>query len=167
MMRTHVRWLTLAMGAALAGCVAEPAAPPARRDVAASRSTPARAGAVEPIRSIERQVAAPPVHGRDPFAFGMTPAARLDPKTLPPLPSPEGLPELQLPMVGPPVRLIGIITGRERPPVRTAVLSVGADLVLAHVGDAVAVRYKVEAISDDGVSLVDAAAEEHVRLPLK
>jgi hypothetical protein len=167
MMRTHVRWLTLAMGAALAGCVAEPAAPPARREVAASRTKPARDGAVEPIRPVERQADAPPVHGRDPFAFGMTPAMRLDPKTLPPLPPPEGLPELQLPMVGPPVRLIGIITGRERPPVRTAVLSVGADLVLAHVGDAVAVRYKVEAISDDGVSLVDAAAEEHVRLPLK
>jgi hypothetical protein len=109
------------------------------------------------------------VHGRDPFAFGVTPSVRLDPKTLPPLPPPDGLPELPLPMpmVGPPVRLIGIITGSERPPVRTAVLSVGADLVLAHVGDAVAVRYKVEAISDDGVSLVDAAAEEHVRLPLK
>jgi hypothetical protein len=167
MSRTHAGWVTLAMGAALAGCVAEPAAPPLRRDVAASRSTPARAGAVEPIRSVEHQTAAPPVHGRDPFAFGMTPAVRLDPKTLPPLPPPEGLPELPLPMVGPPVRLIGIITGGERPAVRTAVLSVGADLVLAHVGDAVAVRYKVEAISDDGVSLVDAAAEEHVRLPLK
>ena len=127
MMRTHVRWLTLAMGAALAGCVAEPAAPPIRRDVAASRSTPARAGAVEPIQSVERQVAAPPVHGRDPFAFGMTQTVRLDPKTLPPLPPPDGLPELPLPVVGPPVRLIGIITGRERPPVRTAVLSVGAE----------------------------------------
>lgn len=167
MMRTHVRWLTLAMGAALAGCVAEPAAPPARREVAASRTKPARDGAVEPIRPVERQTDAPPVHGRDPFAFGMTQAVRLDPKTLPPLPPPDGLPELPLPVVGPPVRLIGIITSRERPAVRTAVLSVGADLVLAHVGDAVAVRYKVEAISDDGVSLVDAAAEEHVRLPLK
>ena len=167
MWRTHARWVTLAMGVALAGCVAEPATPPARREVAASRTTPARAGAVESIRSVERQADAPPVHGRDPFAFGMTPAVRLDPKTLPPLPPPEGLPELPLPMVGPPVRLIGIITGRERPPMRTAVLSVGADLVLAHVGDAVAVRYRVEAISDDGVSLVDAAAEEHVRLPLK
>jgi hypothetical protein len=167
MMRTHVRWLPLAMAAALGGCVAEPAAPPIRRDVAASRSTPARAGAVEPIRSIERQVAAPPVHGRDPFAFGMTQPVRLDPKTLPPLPPPDGLPELPLPVVGPQVRLIGIIISRERPAARIAVLSVGADLVLAHVGDAVAVRYKVEAISDDGVSLVDAAAEEHVRLPLK
>jgi len=155
------------MAAALGGCVAEPGAPPIRRDVAASRATPARAGAVEPIRSVERQVAAPPVHGRDPFAFGMTQAVRLDPKTLPPLPPPDGLPELPLPVVGPPVRLIGIITSREQPSVRTAVLSVGADLVLARVGDAVAVRYKVEAISDDGVSLVDAAAEEHVRLPLK
>jgi hypothetical protein len=92
---------------------------------------------------------------------------RIDPRTLPPLPPPEGLPELPLPAVGPQVRLLGIITGRETPPVRTAVLSVGADLVLARVGDAVAIRYKVEAISDDGVSLVDAAAEEHVRLPLK
>jgi hypothetical protein len=154
------------MGAALAGCVAEPAPPSVRRDVAGSRSPSARPGAVEPIRAVERQVVAAPVHGRDPFAFGMTQPVRLDPKTLPPLPPPEGLPELPLPIVGPQVRLIGIITGHEKPPVRTAVLSVGPDLVLAHVGDAVAVRYKVEAISEDGVSLVDAAAEEHVRLPL-
>jgi hypothetical protein len=39
--------------------------------------------------------------------------------------------------------------------------------VLAQVGDPVAVRFMVEAISEDGVSLVDSAAEEHVRLPLK
>src|SRR6476659_7545473 len=114
MMRTDVRWLPLAMAAALGGCVAEPGAPPIRRDVAASRATPARAGTVEPIRSIERQVAAPPVHGRDPFAFGMTQPVRLDPKTLPPLPPPDGLPELSLPVVGPQVRLIGIIISRER-----------------------------------------------------
>jgi hypothetical protein len=154
------------MGVALAGCVAEPAPPPFRREIVASRLTPAPT-AVEPIRPIERQVVAPPLHGRDPFTFGMTQALRIDPKTLPPLPPPDGLPELRLPVVGPPVRLLGIMTGRETPPVRTAVLSVGADLVLAHVGDAVAIRYKVEGISDDGVSLVDAAAEEHVRLPLK
>lgn len=122
---------------------------------------------VESIRPLDNHAVTAPHHGRDPFSFGMTPATRIDPKTLPPLPSPEGLPELPLPAMGPPVRLLGIITGRETPPVRTAVLAVGVDLVLAHVGDAVAVRYKVEAISDDGVSLVDAAAEEHVRLPLK
>jgi hypothetical protein len=167
MSRTHTRWLMVAMGVALAGCVADPAPPPVKRDVVASRSTPAPLSAVESIRSVERRVVAPPVHGRDPFAFGMTPALRIDPKTLPPLPPPDGLPELAMPVVGPQVRLLGIITGRETPPVRTAVLSVGAELVLAHVGDAVAARYKVEEISDDGVSLVDAAAEEHVRLPLR
>ena len=166
MSRTDARWLAVAMGVALAGCVAEPAPPPIRRDVARPRSSPERAG-VEPIRPIDRQHVVPPVHGRDPFAFGMTQALRIDPKTLPPLPPPEGLPELAMPVVGPQVRLLGIITGRETPPVRTAVLSVGAELVLAHVGDAVAVRYKVDEISDDGVSLVDAAAEEHLRLPLK
>ena len=160
------------MGAALAGCVAEPAPPSVRRDVAASHSTPARPATVEPIRAVQRQVVAAPVHGRDPFAFGMTQPVRLDPKTLPPLPPPDGLPELPLPlpmpmpMVGPQVRLIGIITSHASPPVRTAAFSVGADLVLARVGDAVAVRFKVETISDDGVSLVDAAAEEHVRFPL-
>jgi hypothetical protein len=166
MFRTHVRCLTLAAGVAFAGCVTEPAPPPVRRDVVAPRSKPALPTVVEPIRSVARQVSAPPVHGRDPFTFGMTQAERIDPKMLPPLPPPEGLPELPLPQIGPPLRLLGIITGRETPPVRTAVFSVGPDLVLAQVGDPVAVRYKVEAISEDGVSLVDAAAEEHVRLPL-
>jgi hypothetical protein len=166
MSRTHVRWLTLATGVAFGGCVAEPAPPPVRRDGVITHPAVPPA-AVESIRPVARNVVAPPVRGRDPFTFGMTAPERLDPRKLPPLPPPEGLPELPLPVVGPPVRLLGIITGRENPPVRTAVLSVGADLVLAHIGDAVAVRYKVEAISDDGVSLVDAAAEEHVRLPLK
>jgi hypothetical protein len=166
MSRTHGLWLAFAMSVAVAGCVAEPAPPPARHDVVMSR---AKGGPlpVEPIRALGHSAAAPPVHGRDPFAFGMTAPVRIDPKTLPPLPPPEGLPEIPLPAVSPPVRLLGIITSRESPPVRTAVLGVGSDLVLAHVGDAVAVRYKVEAISDDGVSLVDAAAEEHVRLPWK
>jgi hypothetical protein len=154
------------MAIAFAGCVTEPAPPPVRRDVVVSRATHAPPASVEPIRSIQRQVVAPPVHARDPFTFGMTQPLRIDPKTLPPLPPPEGLPELPLPVVGPQMRLLGIISGHETPPVRIAVLSVGADLVLARVGDAVAVRYKVEAISEDGVSLVDAAAEEHVRLPL-
>lgn len=166
MLRMHAPWLTFATGLVLTGCVAEPAPPPLRRDVVAARPTPASA-VVEPIRRLERQVVTPPVHGRDPFSFGMTPAVRIDPRALPPLPPPEGLPELPLPEIGPQVRLLGIVTGRETPPVRTAVLSVGADLVLAHVGDAVAVRYTVEEISDDGVSLVDAAVQEHLRLPLK
>lgn len=166
MSRTHARWAAVAMGLSVAGCAVEPAPPPRREVVASPRATQA-AAPVEAIRPLDRHVTAPPARGRDPFTFGMTSPTRIDPKTLPPLPSPEGLPELPLPEVGPPVRLLGIITGRESPPVRTAVLSVGPDLVLAHVGDAVAVRYKVEAISDDGVSLVDAAAQEHVRLPLK
>jgi hypothetical protein len=166
MFRTHAWWLTVALGLAIGGCVAEPAPPPGRRDVVAASEKP-RSVSVENIRPLDRHNVPPPTHGRDPFSFGMTPAVRIDPKTLPPLPPPEGLPELALPTVGPQVRLLGIITGRESPPVRTAVLSIGPDLVLAHVGDAVAVRYTVEAISDDAVSLVDAAAAEHVRLPLK
>src|SRR5215831_9744133 len=166
MFRTHAWWLMVAAGLAIVGCVAEPAPPPVRHDAVTAREKP-RSVSVENIRSLDRHDVPPPTHGRDPFSFGMTPAVRIDPKTLPPLPPPEGLPELRLPTVGPPVRLLGIITGRESPPVRTAVLSIGPDLVLAHVGDAVAGRYTVETISDDGVSLVDTAAAEHVRLPWK
>jgi hypothetical protein len=162
--------VALATTLVAAGCVAEPTppAPAVRHDAIASRPVPVRAS-VESVRPLDHHVmTTPPVHGRNPFTFGsgMT-ATRLDPKKLPPLPPPEGLPELPLPPVGPQVRLLGIVTGRETPPVRTAVLSVGPDLVLARVGDVVAVRYKVEAVTEDSVSLVDATAQEHLRLPLK
>jgi hypothetical protein len=59
------------------------------------------------------------------------------------------------------------MTGHETPPVRIAVLSAGADLFIARVGDVVAARYTVQAISDDNVELLDPAAQERLRLPLE
>ena len=167
MMRTHVRWLSLATAAALGGCVAEPAAPPIRRDVAASRSTPARPGAVEPIRL-----------GRAPGRR----AARARARSVRVRHDPGGAPRSEnlaaTSPAGRPARAAAACDwapgaadrdhhqpraagGAYRGPLRRR-----GSRARARRGRR-AVRYKVEAISDDGVSLVDAAAEEHVRLPLR
>lgn len=119
------------------------------------------------IASLQRREPVRPERGRNPFAFAQPPATYLRPDQLPPLPSAAGLPELPMPLPRPSVKLLGIAAGRETPPVRTAVLSVGGDLVLAHVGDVIAAQYRVVAISEDGIELADAAGQQHLRMALR
>jgi len=138
--------------------------PVAPRDRSPASNRPALA--IEGVRPIVRESVTAPEHRRNPFAFGGEGSPGPRTGALPPLPPPQGLPELPLPLPRPAIRLLGITTGRENPPVRTAVLSVGGDLVLAHVGETVGGRYRVDAIGDDAVELVDGAAQEHLRLPL-
>ena len=156
----------LGLGALLlSGCAAPSAPAPGPSNVRVSK--PAQSIAIEGVRRVEPRAVVPPIHGRDPFGFGATTASRPGSRALPPLPPAEGLPELPLPLPRPAIRLLGIMAGHQTPPVRIAVLVAGADLILARVGDVVAARYTVHAISDDNVELVDPAVQEHVRLPLQ
>jgi hypothetical protein len=81
-----------------------------------------------------------------------------------PLPPPDGLPEVPLPIAAPPLRLLGIATRADGS--RVAVMLVGGDLVLARQGERLASRYTVEAIGDESVELTDAVGERPMRLDL-
>ena len=81
-----------------------------------------------------------------------------------PLPPPDGLPELPLPLAQPPLRLLGLVTFADGG--KVAVISVGGDLLMARVGEVVASRFRVQGIDQDGVDLVDAVGDRPVRLAL-
>ncbi len=157
--------LSLVVGL-IAGCNAGPAPAPVGR-VAVARSTPSPTVTVESVKSLGQSQSVRPRPGRNPFRFAAPRVIPLRVDRLPPLPPPEGLPELQLPLPRPAITLIGIAAGRETPPVRTAVLLVGGDLVLAKLGDVVAAQYRVAAISEDAVELVGATGQDHLRIGLR
>ena len=69
-----------------------------------------------------------------------------------------------MPLSGPPVRLLGIAEDKAT---RTAVLSVGGDLVLAKEGDQVAGHFQVVRITQDSVELSDSAGSSPIRLALR
>jgi hypothetical protein len=158
---------SLALGLlGLSGCRADPSPAPMRRIADRPLMLVSRTD-VEPLRSIQPPAKAPPSHARDPFAFGsQQPASSRRGGPLAPLPPPEGLPALPLPLARPSIRLLGIATGRETPPVRMAILSVAGDLVLAHVGDAIAGRYTLTKIGEEGVELRDTATNDSLTIAL-
>ena len=104
--------------------------------------------------------AIPPAQsGRNPFRFAHRSASAAgNGEPLPPLPPPDGLPELPLPLAQPPLRLLGVVT--EADGGRVAVISVGGDLVLARVGDRVAGRFSVTTIGEETVELTDTLAPD-------
>jgi len=83
---------------------------------------------------------------------------------LAPLPPPDGLPELPLPLARPPLRLLGLVTFADGG--KVAVVSVGGDLLMARVGEIVANRFRVKGIDQDGVDLIDAVGDQPLRLAL-
>jgi hypothetical protein len=105
---------------------------------------------------------APVPSSRNPFRFGAGEAGR--PRAGRPLPPPEGLPELPLPIAAPPLRLLGIVTRDDGS--RVAVVMVGGDLVLAGQGERLANRYTVASIGAESVELTDAVGERPMRLVL-
>jgi len=116
---------------------------------------------VEPLKPIHARPSKPPGRTRNPFTFGTEQPVERHTGPLPPLPPPEGLPELPLPLpAAPAIRLIGLAAGRETPPVRMAILNVNDDLVLAHVGDTILGRYTLVGIGDEAVELRDSASNE-------
>jgi hypothetical protein len=97
---------------------------------------------------------------RNPFRFARRRAAARAEDAGPPLPPADGLPELPLPLAQPPLRLLGVVTTDKGQ--RIAVISVGADLVLARSGEQVAGRFAVTAIGEESVELTDALVEATV-----
>jgi hypothetical protein len=123
---------------------------------------------LEPLKPIHAPSSEPPARTRNPFTFGTEQPASGHAGPLPPLPPPEGLPELPLPLPATPaIRLIGLAAGRESPPVRMAILNVNDDLVLAHVGDTILGRFLLVRISDDAVELHDTASGESLTIALR
>jgi hypothetical protein len=155
---------SLALG--VSGCGADVPPPVARRTTAKPLMLLSRPE-VEPLRPVHAPAGEPPARARNPFTFGAAQPAERHTGPLPPLPPPEGLPELPLPMrAAPAIRLIGLASGRETPPVRMAILNVNEDLVLAHVGDTILGRYTLVRIGDDAVELRDSGSNESVTIAL-
>ena len=149
-------WTATIVGFCVAGaaCRQEPPAPPVRPGIARPLFGARQEIEPEPIKS-RAEAPAPPAAMRDPFAFGAPEAPRARHGALPPLPPAAGLPELPLPLPQADVSLIGVAEGHESPPVRTAILSMAGEAVLARVGDVVAGRYTVMAIDAEAVDLLD------------
>jgi hypothetical protein len=83
---------------------------------------------------------------------------------------PPDLPELPLPLPKPAIRVLGVATddGADgSPPRRTAILSVGGELVLAPEGTLVAGRYRILSIGARDVQLVDETDQHVERLALR
>lgn len=157
-----IGWLALG----LSGCGADSPAPAPRRTNARPLMLLSRPD-VEPLKPIHSRPSEPPGRTRNPFTFGATQPTERHTGPLPPLPPPEGLPELPLPIPAPPaIRLIGLAAGRETPPIRMAILNVNDDLVLAHVGDTILGRYTLVRIGDDAVELRDSASNETLTVAL-
>jgi hypothetical protein len=147
-------------GASPRPAAARPAVP--RRPAAATRAG-AHADQVETLHPVAPPPASPTGH-RNPFEFGggggEGQAGR------PPVPGAgaDSLPELPLPLPGPSLNLLGIAATADAPPVRTAIVVVGQDLVLAHEGDVLGGRFRVVRIGEDSVDLEDAVGARPVHL---
>ena len=150
--------LAVLVGAAAAGCDAVAERPASRTP---STAPPPAAEAFDQ-RLTSREQPAPVSSNRNPFRFGVGEPARRP--AVRPLPPPDGLPEVPLPIAAPPLRLLGIATGTDGS--RVAVMLVGGDLVLARQGERLASRYTVVAIGDESVELTDAVGERPMRLDL-
>ena len=122
--------------------------------------------AVGELHSTTDQLPAFSPSTRNPFRFARP--GRGDAGTLQamqaPLPPPEGLPMLPLPLAQPPMRLLGFVTLTDG--TKVAVMLIGGDLTMTRVGETLAGRFRVSHIYEDAVELIDAVGERPVRLAL-
>lgn len=127
----------------------------------------AQVTAVQPLRQPVIAPAPWVAPARNLFRFGRSGGGggrTADTSGLPPLPPPDGLPMLPLPIAQPALRLLGLLTFADG--AKVAVLSIGADLVMARTGELVGSRFRVVSISDDSVELDDAVGQRPIRLSL-
>ncbi|MCC7417844.1 MAG: hypothetical protein IT176_11965 [Acidobacteria bacterium] len=112
-----------------------------------------------------RPAASPRSDGRNLFRFGASPAAAAASPAIDP--SRVVHEAAALPPPPPPFTLAGIAedAGPDGP-IRTAIISTPRELFLARVGETIAGRYRVAAISADVVELVGAGTGETIRLAL-
>ena len=148
----------------LIGCRPEPAASADQARCRAPPPPPARTRSkVEQVRKWANvQRPAPSARDRNPFRFGSDapPEATIAPGV-----SPESLPELPLPIPASDLRLIGIAGADEPDGGRTAIVTVGNDLVLARAGDTIAARYRVVRVGDDSLD-VDRCRRQSAAAPV-
>lgn len=157
-------WLAAGIMAIGAACQEAPAGRPVRP---AAAPAPAAAAEGLDVRQPGRTAAPAPTAERNPFRFGDGSGGDGGSGgdiAGPPLPPPDGLPELPLPLAQSPLRLLGIAT--EAGGVRTAMIRIGADLVLAREGETLVNRYRVVQVAEDAVTLTDAVGDLPVRLAL-
>jgi len=146
-----------------------------RREIAVGTKVPAGVGPrprpavpdVQPVQLLPIEPAREVVLSRNPFTFAprsLPPAPAPAPIALPPLPDTPDVPP------GPDLSLIGVATtARADGQVeRTAIVAGPAGaLYMARETDAVAGRYRVEAVTPDSVVLADGATGASLRLVLR
>jgi hypothetical protein len=160
-------------GAALAALIAG-AATPARRPLAPNaptRPTPIDLHGAELAEEVSRlrerlRPTAEPQSSRNLFEFYARP--RVAAATLPIVPDQAPTDDLPDAPLAPTAALVGI-TEDAGPdgPIRTAVLAVDEEVVLAKVGDVAGARYRVTAVSAIDVELADQQTGTTVRLRLR
>lgn len=163
-------WLVSAAVTRRAAAPLPAPAPPAAANPAAGVSDDLQVQS-ERLRARLDTVPTPRRSSRNPFRFGARaegtePAPRrsaaLEATTVPDQPG------ATQPAPAPTLRLIGIAAGRTPSGlVRTAALSVAGDVVLVRLGDEVAGRYRVSAVSEDVVELSDRLGGPPLRLALR
>ena len=156
-------WLAAAAGPSLAP--PSSAGPQEYQTPAPDRTALELAAEAERLNSRMEVVAAPRPVTRNPFLF----ASKAEPATVPP----HGIEPLASPPVpaapaAPPVKLIGVAEDGNGPSlVRTAILSMGGELLFAKEGEPIgAGRYRISTIGPDAIELEDTAESRTVRIAL-
>lgn len=156
-------WLVAAAGTFLQTPDAQPAPRTPQPDTVDALAAAAQVQA-ERLRARLDAAPTPRDSGRNPFAF----ASRVPPRERPPRGEVTASAAIEAPQPAaravPAIVLVGIATDRDG---RRAVLSVAGAVVLVVVGDAVADRYRVSAISADVVELEDRRGGPLLRLGLR
>ena len=152
----------------LIGC--RPDAPP-RVAANSAPPQPPPAGSPSKVEQVRKwpnfQRPAPPARDRNPFRFGNDVPREGRGAPLAPGVSPESLPELPLPIPASDLRLIGIAGAVDPDRGRTAIVTVGNDLIFAQAGDTIAERYRVVQVGDDSLDIVDAVGNQPRHLSLR